>query len=79
MVTLYDFHLMTLKEKAAAVWEGTFIGDRAENNFKIQLYSMGNFFAEVFYNQDLNEIVTVRGFKTTRLIDPYLKNIKIPF
>ncbi|MCQ6957243.1 hypothetical protein [Mucilaginibacter aquariorum] len=31
MITLYDFHAMTLPEKAAAVWEGTFIGDRQDN------------------------------------------------
>jgi hypothetical protein len=79
MITLYDFHAMTIQEKAAAVWEGTSIGDRPEGNLFVQLYNMGTFYAEVFYDQELNEIVKVRGFKSTKLIEPYLRGIKINF
>ncbi|MCQ6957244.1 hypothetical protein [Mucilaginibacter aquariorum] len=79
MITLYDFHAMTLPEKAATVWEGTFIGDRPEGELFVQLYNMGTFYAEVFYNREINEIVKVRGFKSTKLIEPYLKAIKITF
>jgi hypothetical protein len=79
MITLYDFQAMTISEKAAAVWEGTFIGDRPEADLFVQLYNLGTFYAEVFYNQQLNEIVKVRGFKSTRLLEPYLHRIKITF
>jgi len=77
MITLYDFHAMTKNEKLAAVWEGTFIGDRPEGQLFVQLYNMGTFYAEVFYNQEINEIVKARGFKTTKLVEPYLRDIKI--
>ena len=79
MITLYDFHAMTLPENVAAVWEGTFIGDRQEGDLSVQLYNLGTFYAEVFYNAEINEIVKVRGFKGTKLIEPYLKAVKITF
>lgn len=79
MITLYDFHAMTLTEKASAVWQGTFIGDRPDGELFVQLYNLGAFYAEVFYNQQTNEIVKIRGFKSTPLIEPYLRGIKITF
>ena len=70
---------MSINEKATAVWEGTFIGDRAEGDIKIQLYNMGTFYAEVFYDQHVNAIINVRGFKSTKLIEPYLSKIKLDY
>ncbi|QHS56551.1 hypothetical protein GWR56_13740 [Mucilaginibacter sp. 14171R-50] len=68
---------MTLNEKADAVWEGMFIGDRVESNLRVQLYCVGNFYAEVYYESQGNDIIKIRGFTTTRLIEPYLHTIKL--
>ncbi|MFD0767149.1 hypothetical protein ACFQZI_20005 [Mucilaginibacter lutimaris] len=79
MITLYDFHAMNINDKMEAVYLGNYIGDRLEASTVIQLYNMGNFYAEVFYHREKNEIIKIRGFKTTKLIEPYVKDIKITF
>ena len=77
MLTLYQFNLLNDHLKAEAVWQGTFLDNRGEDQFKVQLYSLGNFYVEVFYEKQNNEIVRIRSFRTTRLLAPYLKKIKI--
>jgi hypothetical protein len=79
MITLFDFHAMTIHEKASSVCEGTFIGDLPEGELFVMLYNMGTFYAEVFYNQEINEIIKIRGFKSTELLQPYLKGFQINF
>ena len=65
---------MNQNERAEAVWKGTFLKDRVEGLLIVQLWNVGNFYAEVFYNPELNEIANIRGFKNSRLTEPYLSN-----
>jgi hypothetical protein len=76
MLTLYDFNGLNDDEKANAVWEGTFLADRREEDLTVQLYSVGNFYVEVFYDAGLNKIVRFRSFTTKSLLVPYLAHIK---
>ena len=77
MLTLYQFNLLNDHLKAEAVWQGTFLDNRREGEYMVQLYSVGNFYVEVFYDQQINRIVHFRSFRTIRLLAPYLKKIKI--
>ncbi|MBD1365366.1 hypothetical protein IDJ77_16245 [Mucilaginibacter sp. ZT4R22] len=77
MLTLYDFHQMTLDEKCTAIWQGEFIGDRKDGDNKAQLYSLGGFYAEVFYDPSTNTINKIRAFRSTNLVEPYLSGIKL--
>jgi len=56
MLTLYDFNALTDHEKAEAVWKGNFLADREEDGFTVQLYSLDNFWVEVFYDKKSNQI-----------------------
>ena len=76
MLTLYDFNGLTDDEKANAVWCGTFLADRFETNFTVQLYAVSSFYVEVFYDPLENKIVSFRSFTTKNLLVPYLAQIK---
>jgi len=77
MLNIYAFIAMTEAEKAGAVWGGTYLGERFENTTTIQLYGVGDFYVEVFYEPLINRITRFRPFKNDRLLEPYLKNINI--
>jgi hypothetical protein len=76
MLTLYDFNGLTDEEKANAIWGGTFLADRFENELTIQLYAVGSFYVEVFYDPAENKVVSFRSFTTKNLLVPYLSRIK---
>ncbi|WP_354432485.1 MULTISPECIES: hypothetical protein [unclassified Mucilaginibacter] len=68
---------MAVSERMDAVGDGTYIGDRPDGKFFVQLYNLGSFYAEVFYDVENNEINSIRGFKSTKIIEPYLTHIKL--
>jgi hypothetical protein len=76
MLTLYDFNALTETDKADAVWQGNFLADRAENGLTVQLYGVGSFYVEVFYDPVANQIMSFRSFTTKNLLVPYLAHIK---
>ncbi|WP_423149723.1 hypothetical protein [Rubrolithibacter danxiaensis] len=76
-MTLYEFISLNTADKANAVWNGTFIGNREDTAFKYQLYCIDEFFVEVKYDAEENKIVGFKPFKSRKLIDVYLNNISI--
>lgn len=72
MITLYDFLRMNETEQYAAVWKGTFLGDRKEDGLWIQCYSLGSFYVEVYYDSSANEIKRLRPFSKLEQLASYL-------
>jgi len=79
MLTLYDFNALDENGKADAIWTGDFLGGREENGLKVQLYSLTNFYVEVFYDEWANKILRFRAFKSYDLLTPYLAYIKFNY
>ena len=77
MLSLYDFNALNDNEKAEAVWHGTFLADRQDGELTIQLYSLTNFYVEVFYDPKANRITGFRSFNTKSLLVPYLSQIRL--
>ena len=75
MLTLDDFNALNETEQAKAIWQGTFLADREENGLIIRLYSLKNFYGEVFYKAHTNEILRLRVFKSLSELAPYLAHI----
>lgn len=75
MLTLYDFNGFSEDEKASAVWGGTFLADRFENDLTIQLYAVSSFYVEVFYDPQANRITGFRPFTARNLLVPYLAQL----
>jgi hypothetical protein len=74
-LTIYDFNRLSQAERAEHVFHfGTYLATCPERG---NLYSMGDFFAEVIYNGDVNEIQQVRAFRTQKNLEPYLEGLDI--
>ncbi len=74
---IYEFIALDENAKANTVWEGRYLADRTEDYYGIQLYSIEDFFVEVFYNKPINKIEKFRPFKNKTLLEPYLDKIDI--
>ena len=76
MPTKEEFDLLDEAEKGAAILKGDFLGDREENGLFIQLYSLGTFYGEVWYDPLANKILRWRAFEGTKDLAPYLAHIR---
>ena len=76
-MTLYQFIALDEMEQAEAVWEGTFIADREDNEHKILLYQIDSFYVEVYYHTELNVVRKYRPFSSINQLKPYLDQIDI--
>ncbi|GEO04493.1 hypothetical protein AAE02nite_21570 [Adhaeribacter aerolatus] len=75
---LYQFNFQNYENREALVWQyGSFICFREEDDFRIVLYHMGSFFAEVWYHVPDNQIELVRGFKSRKALEPYLVTVDL--
>ena len=63
--------------KQEALWEGTHITDRKDEEHNILLYQIDDFYVEVFYHRELNVIRRYRPFKSVDQLMPYLGQIDI--
>ena len=74
----YEFNLLPLKEKAQCTWEhGTYLANRIESHFAINLYHVDKFFVEVWYHPEEVRINQIRSFKSKTCLDPYIDKIDI--
>lgn len=74
---IYDFMELSKNDRAEAVWQGKFLGDRIDGKYRVQLYSLGSFHVEVYYNQVSNEIARFHPFKFLHKLVPYLQQIDL--
>ncbi len=56
---------------------GIYLGKRRYNDRIIFLYQIDSFYIEVFFNRDKNKVVKLRSFRSTDLLEPYLKHMSI--
>lgn len=55
---------------------GNFLAAREESGIIVQMYSIGNFYAEVTYGPLANKILRYRVFEGTQQLAPYLAHIR---
>ncbi|MEO7214511.1 MAG: hypothetical protein ABIX36_17025 [Mucilaginibacter sp.] len=72
-MTLADFNALKADEKAALAMQGNFVDVRTEGDIKVALYSHPDFYAEVFYNDRINEIIKCRAFNSITPLAAYIK------
>lgn len=73
-LTLYDFNSLDEKSKGEAVFlSGTFIDDREVDQLKVQLYRVGSFCVEVYYDPVTNAVLRYQAFQSSGKLGPYLK------
>ena len=78
MLNLFLFSHYSLDKRADLVWQhGRFLALRQERDCSVALYDLKVFFAEVWYAQEGNEIMLVRGFRDLSMLEPYLEVIDL--
>ncbi|MCP2043826.1 hypothetical protein L1278_001863 [Pontibacter sp. HSC-36F09] len=60
------------------IWaHGTFLAERGRRGYRIQLYDMGDFFAEVWSNPENHIVGLIRGLASKRALEPYTTKINL--
>ncbi len=74
------FNTLTLDEKIKLLYsEGTFIVSIRYYRYKVNLYLIGNFYVEVFYNHKEDKIERTEIFKTSsKRVKFYTDQIQLP-
>ncbi|MDF7810903.1 hypothetical protein [Hymenobacter sp. YC55] len=77
---LYRFNQLPLAEQLGIVLgEGTYLTMRfGEHGDRINLYHMGTFFAEVYYDPEINHLHHCRTFVSTGPLEAYTDQIRLP-
>jgi len=71
-MTLLYFIGLDLNEQAECIWQGTFLAMRSDAHHKILLYRIGDFYAEVFYDNKENKVTQIKGFRANSHLIPYI-------
>jgi len=74
-IKLNDFFKLSLNEQIETASQGDFLGEREAKPYVIFLFNIGNFYAEIFYDEERSKITRVKPFKTVRVLDPYLEKL----
>ncbi|RDC66392.1 hypothetical protein [Adhaeribacter pallidiroseus] len=77
-MNLADFKQKNLQQKTNLIWgQGDFLAIRYSHNCNVCLYSMGKFYAEIWYRLADNEIHAIKSFSCCSHLDSYLALIDL--
>lgn len=77
-MTLYEFKLLGLNDQAQSTWDnGVLIAFREEAGLHMILYSIENFYVEIQYHTNENEIIAIKSFISDEPLTPYLDKIDL--
>ncbi|PKH68908.1 hypothetical protein CXF59_01120 [Flavobacterium sp. ALD4] len=75
---LYEFLRLSEVEQYNPVWSfGVHVDTHIKDNIAINLYSINDFYCEVYYEMKTNKIPYKQVFKQGARLDKYLDRIKI--
>lgn len=75
---LYEFNILNKDDKARILWNsGVFLMNRFENGYSINLYSLFDFYVEVWYLSQTNEIERLHTFKSLEKLQPFIERINL--
>jgi hypothetical protein len=75
---LYEFLRLSDVEQYVMVWSfGVHVDTHIKDNIAINLYSINDFYCEVYYDMKTNKILYKQVFKQGARLDKYLDRIKI--
>jgi hypothetical protein len=75
---LYQFLRLSEDEQYDAVWSlGVHVDTHINDNIAVNLYSINDFYCEVYYDIEFNKMLYKQSFKQGVRLDKYLDRIKI--
>jgi len=80
-LTISEFNSLPLNQKGEILFStGDYVEDRIQyNKYKIIMYSLGNFYVEVFYDVFSNEIKRINGLENDADWHGYLESINLGY
>ncbi|MDJ1505214.1 hypothetical protein [Xanthocytophaga agilis] len=79
MISYLVFSDLPLNQKAELTWQGgTFLDCHIEQDHSFSLYSLGDFYVELRYDPQANQIVDLMAFKDISRLSAYLDKIPYP-
>lgn len=78
MLGHYEFKMLPLPEQPQYIWDnGTYLAYLQEEGKYRNLYHLGSFFTEVWYEPESNQITNIRTFTSRGCLEPHLLNISL--
>ena len=78
MTTLQEFSALQFEKKCDVVtYQGQYLGCRVLSECKVFLYSIEDFFIEVFYSPRYEKVLMINAFDEVRGLTPYLEKISL--
>ncbi len=78
MNAMFNFILLPLVKQTQYIYDnGTRLLSRQVGAYDIDLFSLGNFYAEIWRNKEDDRIYAITPFKDVSRLDPYLKEIML--
>ena len=77
MITIDDFLAMNETEQGVAAMQGDFLADRREGGHMVQLYHVGSFFVEVYYDPKNNRIARLQASNTRHILQQYVQDLDL--
>ncbi|MBC5772563.1 hypothetical protein H8S95_00675 [Pontibacter sp. KCTC 32443] len=75
---LTQFNTYSTAARFEIVWEhGTFLAYRGRRGYRIELFDLGNFLAEVWFNPQTNVTALVRGYQSKKALELYVGKINL--
>jgi hypothetical protein len=60
------------KQHRHLLMDGSCIAERKEADIQVLLFQLGNFYVEVFFTSDGDEVIHTKSFEGTEELGPYL-------
>lgn len=77
-MTLHHFKALAQdKQRKALLQRGAFVADRVTDIFCVYLFQVDEFYVEIFFLRESDEIVWIKSFECTDELEPYLNHINI--
>lgn len=79
MLGYLQFRALSTDEQAAYVFAyGTYVAQRSEPGYGINLYHVGTFFCEAWVCQERADLVRLRCFTNVQSLLPYIELVRLP-
>jgi hypothetical protein len=73
-----DFRLLDVPMQAHIICQrGVYLSEREEDDCLVVLYGISDYYVEVYYHLQDNEIVKFLSFHSTDFLEPYLNKISL--
>jgi len=78
MVNIHDFRVMPFEKKCDVVtYNGQYLVHRFLGECKVFLYSVDDFFIEVFFSSKYQKVLMINAFNQSTGLEPYLEMISL--